>query len=98
MSRLKPGSLAVASSKTKTRIKIQIPQNYQKEPVVSRLTSEYGLTFNITKAMLGSDRQSPAVLDLEIFGTPEQIQQAIAYLLKLQVKIWRKPNPDGDSW
>jgi len=84
-------------SVTKVRIKIKIPQTYQNEPVLSRLTSEHGLIFNITKAILGGKHQE-YWLDLELIGTPKQIESAIAYLLKLQVKIWGKPNPDGDSW
>ena len=76
---------------------MQIPQTYQKEPVLSRLTSEHGLIFNITKAILGGEHQQ-YWLDLELIGTTEKIESAIAYLLKLQVKIWGKPNPDGDAW
>lgn len=89
---------SVVDSLTKTRIKIQIPKTCQNEPVISRLTSDYGLTFNITKAMLEANNREEGVLELELIGTPEQIQRATAYLLKLQVKIWGKPNPDGDAW
>ncbi|MFB2895883.1 NIL domain-containing protein [Aerosakkonemataceae cyanobacterium BLCC-F50] len=84
-------------SVTKVRIKIKIPQTYQKEPVLSRLTADYGLTFNITKAILGGKHQE-GWFDLELLGTPEQLQNALDYLLKLQIKIWGKPNPDGDAW
>ncbi|HEY9296343.1 MAG TPA: NIL domain-containing protein, partial [Phormidium sp.] len=84
-------------SVTKLRIKIKVPQIYQKEPVLSRLTSEHSLIFNITKAILGGKHQEYR-LDLELIGTPEQIEKGIAYLLKLQVKIWGRPNPDGDAW
>lgn len=97
MNRLKSGS-SIGKNLTKTRIKIQIPQHYHQEPVISRLTSEYGLTFNITRAILAVHNQEEGLIDLELFGTTEQIQRAIAYLLQLKVKIWGKPNPDGDAW
>lgn len=84
-------------SVTKVRIKIKIPPTYRNEPVLSRLTSDYGLIFNITKAILGGKHQEYK-LDLELIGTPEQIENAVDYLLKLQIKIWGKPNPDGDAW
>jgi hypothetical protein len=84
-------------SLTKVRIKIQIPLTYRNQPVLSRLTSDYGLTFNITKANLGGEHQRNW-LDLELIGTTEQIENAITYLLKFKLKIWGKPNTDGDAW
>lgn len=83
---------------TKARIRIQIPSTYQKEPVISYLTSQYGLIFNITGASLKSHNQSVGIFDLELTGTPQQIQKALDYLITKQVKIWGKPNPDGDAW
>ncbi|MBD2182788.1 NIL domain-containing protein [Planktothrix sp. FACHB-1355] len=74
-------------SSTKKRIKIEIPQNYQEEPVISRLTSEYGLTFNITEAMLENSNIGNGLFDLELQGTPQQIQSALDYLWQLKVKI-----------
>lgn len=75
------------ASSTKTRIKIMIPKHYQREPVISRLTSDYGLTFYITEAMLGASNQEEGLFDLELDGTPQQIKSALDYLLKLQVKV-----------
>lgn len=83
---------------TKARIRIQIPSTYHKEPVISYLTSQYGLIFNITRASLKSHKQSVGIFDLELTGTPQQIQKALDYLITKQVKIWGKPNPDGDAW
>ncbi len=97
MSRLKQCFLPIKNP-TKTRLRIQIPKSYQQEPVISRLTSDYGLAFNITAARLGVGNQENGLFDLELQGTPEQIQKALGYLVKLNVKVWGKPNPDGDSW
>lgn len=80
------------------RIKIQIPRKCHKEPVISRLTSKHGLTVNITGAMLGASSSGEGQFDLELHGFPQQIESAIAYLQELEVRIWGKPNPDGDGW
>lgn len=85
-------------SPTQTRIKIQIPRIYQQQPVISHLTSDYGLTVNITGALLGGSSQEEGLFDLELHGTPQQIQGALAFLEQLNVKIWGKPNPGPDSW
>ena len=82
---------------TKTRIKIQVPPKYQTEPVISSLTTDYGLIFNITIALLKGG-QEDGIFHLELFGTPQQIQKALDYLLEKEVKIWGKANADGDSW
>ncbi|MFB2923290.1 NIL domain-containing protein [Aerosakkonema funiforme] len=74
-------------SSTPQRIKIEIPQNYQEEPVISRLTSEYGLTFNITEAILEKSNIGNGLVALELYGTPQQIQSALDYLWHLNVKI-----------
>lgn len=44
-----------SDSSTRTRIRISIPQDYHGEPVISRLTSNYGLTVNITRALLSTN-------------------------------------------
>ncbi|MFM7577014.1 MAG: NIL domain-containing protein [Microcystaceae cyanobacterium] len=37
-------------------------------------------------------------LDIEVFGYPHQIQQALDYLISLNLTVISKPNTDGDSW
>ncbi|MBW4618294.1 MAG: NIL domain-containing protein [Cyanosarcina radialis HA8281-LM2] len=72
----------------KTRIKIQIPHRYVREPVISCLTSDYGLTFNITEAILTDSNLKDGWFDLELYGTVEQIKFAFSYLRQRQVRIW----------
>ena len=85
-------------SKTQIRIKIQIPRHYSHEPVISHLTAKYGLLVNITGALLGASSQGEGWFDLELRGIPQQIQSALTYLRSLDIKVWGKPNPDGDGW
>lgn len=98
LSVMRNGVTSKANTLTQTRIKIQIPSLYQQQPVISQLIADYGLTVNITGALLESSNQAHGLFDLALHGTPQQIQDALAFLQKLDVKIWGKPNPAGDSW
>ncbi|MBD2100694.1 NIL domain-containing protein [Leptolyngbya sp. FACHB-261] len=83
---------------TRIRVKIRIPSEHRQEPVISRLISEHRLLVNITGAKLEDCPQAEGWFDLELHGTPPQLQQGLAYLQNLDIQIWGKPNPDGDSW
>ncbi|PSB25046.1 NIL domain-containing protein [Stenomitos frigidus] len=84
---------------TQTRIRIRIPKNYQDEPVISRLTSHYGLTVNITAALLGANARDDGWFDLELRGTSEQIRSALLYFNELDLEIWKENTEDqSDGW
>jgi len=90
-------SVSNKSNVTQIRLRIYIPQHYQQEPIISLLTSEYGLIVNITEAMLISGN-AQGKFDFELSGTPSQICNGLNYLEKLQLKILGKPNAYGDGW
>lgn len=84
---------------TQTRIRIRIPKNYHDEPVISRLTSHYGLTVNITAALLGANARDDGWFDLELRGTSEQIRSALLYFNELDLEIWSENTEDqSDGW
>lgn len=84
---------------TQTRIRIRIPKNYHDEPVISRLTSHYGLTVNITAALLGANAKDDGWFDLELRGTSEQIRSALLYFNELDLEIWSEDTEDqSDGW
>ena len=83
---------------TQTRLRIGIPKTYHQETVISRLTADYGLLVNITGAMLGPGTGEYGWFDLELRGTPNQIQSGLCYLQQLELKICGRPNADGDGW
>lgn len=83
---------------TQLRIKLRIPAQRRQEPIISHLIAQHGLSVNITAARLSPDLQEDGWFDLELRGTPQQLQQALAYLQSLNITIWGKPNPDGDAW
>lgn len=85
------------SNVTQIRLRIYIPQRYQQEPIISRLTSEYGLIVNITEAVLLPERDE-GKFDLELRGTSSQIYSGLTYLEELQLKLLGKPNACGDGW
>ncbi|MEH2196731.1 NIL domain-containing protein [Nostoc sp.] len=50
------------------RIRLRIPKDYHQEPVISRLVSNYGLTVNITAAILGANAIGDSWFDLKLQG------------------------------
>jgi hypothetical protein len=90
--------LAKESRSTQIRLIIQIPKNYHKEPVISRLISQHSLLVNITAAQLGANTQYDGVFELEIQGIAQHIQSALIYLNDLNLKIWYEPNELQDGW
>jgi len=91
-------SASISDTPTQIRLRVSIPKAYHQEPVISRLTADYGLLVNITGAMLRPDTREHGWFDLELRGTPSQIQNGLAYLQQLELKISGRPNADGDGW
>lgn len=78
------------------RIRLRIPKDYQQEPVISRLVSNYGLTVNITAAILGANGIGDGWFDLDLQGTSTQIESALTYINDLDLEIWH--DIDTASW
>lgn len=81
-----------------TRIRIKIPQNFHREPVISRLVSHHGVTVNIIAALLGVNAAGDGWFDLELEGTPEQTRSALLYLNELDLEVWYETPEDQDGW
>ncbi|NJK30184.1 MAG: ABC transporter [Acaryochloris sp. SU_5_25] len=81
---------APTTHRIRQQIRLQIPPEYAQEPVISNLASRYELDVNIHSALLANSNsaQESGWFDLELFGTPTRIQQALAYLSQLHVQIW----------
>lgn len=86
-----------AQEETHIRIRVKIPKQYHQEPVISRLVSRHGLTVNIKAAILGAHAPGDGWFDLELWGTSPRIQEGLAYLQIMNIRVWGKPNPDGDN-
>ena len=80
---------------TQRRIRIRIPKQYHREPVISRLVSHYNLTVNITAAILGANASGDGWFDLELQGTQPNIESALTYLDELDLEVWNEAEPDG---
>ncbi|MBD2034156.1 NIL domain-containing protein [Phormidium sp. FACHB-592] len=84
---------------THTRIRLRIPKNYHDEPVISRLISHYGLTVNITAALLGANARDDGWFDLDLHGTNQQIRSALLYFNELDLETWHDDTEDqSDGW
>ncbi|MBD2167228.1 NIL domain-containing protein [Calothrix membranacea FACHB-236] len=75
------------------RIRVRIPKDYHQEPVISRLVSDYGVTVNITAAILGANAVGDGWFDLELQGTDTQIQSALTHLHELSLQVWDDNSP-----
>ncbi len=80
---------------THKRIRLRINKNYHQEPVISQLVSHYGLTVNITAAILGANANGDGWFDLELRGNQTNIEAALTYLNDLGVEIWKEGETDG---
>ncbi|BAZ32649.1 hypothetical protein NIES4074_51550 [Cylindrospermum sp. NIES-4074] len=67
--------------------RILVPQRYNRQPVISRLVSRYGLTVNIKAASLVSGSNSDGWFDLEISGNPQKLTNSLSYLQGLGVNL-----------
>jgi ABC-type methionine transport system ATPase subunit len=83
---------------TQTQITMRVPQNYHKEPIISRLVSDHGVTVNIIAAILGENAKEDGWFNLSLEGTSHQIQSALVYLEELDLEIWDKSSSDDDTW
>lgn len=87
-----------SNRQTQTRIRIRIPKAFHEEPVISRLVSHYGVTVNISAALLGANARDDGWFDLQLRGTTPQIQSALTYLNELDLEVWNQSTPEEDGW
>ncbi|WP_414528832.1 NIL domain-containing protein [Nodularia chucula] len=66
--------------------RIRIPLHYQRQPLISRLVSRFGVTVNIKAAML-SATNSYGWFDLQLQGNSEHIYDGLLYLQNLGVDL-----------
>jgi ABC-type methionine transport system ATPase subunit len=83
------------SRRTEKRIRMRIPKTLHQEPVISKLVSHYGLTVNITAAILGSNANGDGWFDLDLKGSHDRIANALAYLNELDLELWQGSDRDG---
>lgn len=81
-----------------TRIRIRISKQYHQEPILSELITRYGITINITAALLSVNAKEDGWFDLELRGTVEQIHSALEYLNDLSLEIWHDSDSQHESW
>ncbi|HCF28255.1 MAG TPA: NIL domain-containing protein [Cyanobacteria bacterium UBA11049] len=70
-------------------IRTRIPKTYQRQPIISRLISRYDLTINIAAALLGNYDRNYGWFDLELQGSPENVESGLVYLQALNIEIFR---------
>ncbi len=104
--RLEPASMGIETLKvmadrrpTQLRVRLEIPEKYYHEPVISRLISEYKLSVNVTGAFLPVDGGQHGWFELELLGPSSQILAGLLYLNQLEVLVWSQLcDPDQENW
>lgn len=86
------------STEKTAQITMRVPQSHHKEPIISRLVSDHGVTVNIIAAILGENAKEDGWFNLELKGTEPQIQSALVYLEELDLEIWDKSKTDDEAW
>ena len=81
-----------------TQIRVQIPNHYQGEPIISQLASQYHLEVNILAAILGANAQGSGWFDLQLTGQANNLEQGLAYLKELGVEILATSEPTNENW
>jgi ABC-type methionine transport system ATPase subunit len=72
---------------TQAQIKLWIPKNYHREPILSHLISDHGITVNITGAPCSNNLRDDRWFLLELRGKAKQIRSALAYLDKNKLQM-----------
>lgn len=80
------------------RVRLRIPPQYRQEPVLSDLISHYGITVNITAALLSGNARSDGWFDLELRGSQSQLDSALGYLNDLNLETWIDGDRETDGW
>ena len=70
-------------------IRTRIPKTYRRQPIISRLISSHGVTVNIVAALLGTSYRNDGWCDLELLGSPQQVEASLAYLQELNIDIFQ---------
>lgn len=74
---------------TQAQIKLWIPKNYHREPILSHLISDHGITVNITAAPCSGNLREDRWFSLELRGKAKQIRSALAYLDKNKMQLFQ---------
>jgi ABC-type methionine transport system ATPase subunit len=80
------------------RIRIQIPSQYQQEPIISQLASNYHLEISILAAILGANGEGNGWFDLLLTGSIIDINNGLDYLTQLGVEILDRSDQETHHW
>ncbi|BAW95937.1 hypothetical protein NIES970_08560 [[Synechococcus] sp. NIES-970] len=83
---------------TQINILVQIPKQYQQDPIITQLAVKFAVQVNILAATLGRDTSVSGWFDLQISGTDQAIKNTLLYLQDHNISVYRKDTPETDGW
>jgi NIL domain len=81
----------IPSHSNRVRLQLCISTIFHPHPVISDLVSLYGLTVNITSALLNLEALNDGWFDLELWGNSKQLQAGLNFLKQLGLSLWLEP-------
>lgn len=83
---------------TQLQLRVRIPKHYANDPIISCLVAQYGLTVNITAALLSMGDRDDGWFELNVTGSHRQIRSALDYMNDLDLEIWPGGEDQIDGW
>jgi ABC-type methionine transport system ATPase subunit len=77
-------------------IRLEVPQQFHQEPIISRLVADYQLVVNIQAAVLGKNGVGGGWFDLKLEGECDRIEAALQFLKQSGLKIWNQQETTQD--
>jgi len=85
-----PVSVPAEEGVQRSHIHVRVPKEACDVPIISGLVSGYGLVVNVRGGLLSPSREGDGWFDLEVQGTPTQIQNGLAYLRQQGLQVWQE--------
>ncbi|APB33119.1 hypothetical protein GlitD10_0805 [Gloeomargarita lithophora Alchichica-D10] len=73
-----------------SHIHVRIPKAACDVPILSGLVSEHGLMVNLRGGLLSPSHEDDGWFDLDVQGTPAQIQSGLDYLRQRGLQVWHQ--------
>jgi len=77
----------------RSHIHVRIPKAACDVPILSGLVSGHGLVVNLRGGLLSPNHEGDGWFDLEVQGTPAQIESGLDYLRQRGLQVWQQAQP-----
>ncbi|MEN9233508.1 MAG: NIL domain-containing protein [Gloeomargarita sp. DG02_1_bins_92] len=90
-----PVAMPADTGVQRSHIHVRIPKAACDVPILSGLVSGHGLVVNLRGGLLSPSHEDDGWFDLDVQGTPAQIQSGLDYLRQRGLQVWQQ-EPKAD--